>query len=169
MCYTVFVPAASQCVGSRRQGGTGTPGPEEDENIEERSNGGNLVVSSVGRVRRQRTTSAHLVKEVPVDKQCVVWLGQLASQKGEEPAHLGGREVWVVHHDLGHHTHTGEGSERHTKTQGRKVRNIFEENHQSVRALSGGHDCRLSQEGVASPGGGCPRSSAGTPEPACRS
>lgn len=46
--------------------------------------------------------SPHLIKEVPVDEQRVVWLGQLASQKGEEPAHLGGREVWVVHHDLGH-------------------------------------------------------------------
>ena len=43
----------------------------------------------------------YLIKELSVHKKCVVWFGQLSSQKGEEPAHLGGSEVWVVHHHLG--------------------------------------------------------------------
>lgn len=44
---------------------------------------------------------SYLIKELPVNKKRVVWLGQLASQKGEEPAHLGRSKVWVVHHHLG--------------------------------------------------------------------
>ena len=43
----------------------------------------------------------YLVEQLPVYKQCVVRLGQLAGQEGEEPAHLGGGEVRVVHHHLG--------------------------------------------------------------------
>lgn len=43
----------------------------------------------------------YLIKELPVHKQRVVRLGQLASQKGEEPTHLGRSKVWVVHHHLG--------------------------------------------------------------------
>lgn len=43
----------------------------------------------------------YLIKELPVHKKRVVWLGQLTSQKGEEPAHLGRSKVWVVHHHLG--------------------------------------------------------------------
>lgn len=58
--------------------------------------------SNTERTNIIQTGFVHLIKELPVYKKCVVWFGQLSSQKGEESAHLGGREVWVVHHHLRH-------------------------------------------------------------------
>lgn len=43
---------------------------------------------------------SHLIEQIPVHKERVVRLGQLTSQEGEEAAHLGRSEVWVVHHHL---------------------------------------------------------------------
>lgn len=48
----------------------------------------------------------YLIKELPVHKKRVIWLGQLSSQKGEEAAHLGRSKVWVVHHHLGNQKDT---------------------------------------------------------------
>ena len=47
-----------------------------------------------------RALNGYLVKQLPVDKECVVWLGELAGQEGEETAHLRGGEVRVLHHHL---------------------------------------------------------------------
>lgn len=127
--HVVCVPAASQCAGSRHRGSTGSPAPGRETRtqrnraiiISHQVSVSRPSVESYLRSQVGGTVSAHLIKEVPVDKQCVVWLGQLTSQKGEEPAHLGGREVWVVNHDLGRtHTHTHSRMDKKDKRQRRK-------------------------------------------------
>lgn len=60
----------------------------------------------VEQLKRGRGYLGYLLEQLPVDEQRVVGLGQLAGQEGEEPAHLGGGEVRVVHHHLGDGEHT---------------------------------------------------------------
>lgn len=67
-----------------------------------------LARKGVERRKRRRSYLGYLVKQLPVDEQRVVGLGQLAGQEGEETAHLGGGEVRVVHHHLGDGEHTCE-------------------------------------------------------------
>ena len=60
--------------------------------------------------------TGYLIEELPVHKKRVIWLGQLASQKCEEPAHLGRSKVWIVHHHLGNEKESKKKDTENIKT-----------------------------------------------------
>jgi len=51
----------------------------------------------------------HLVKQLPVNKEGIIWFGKLSCQEGEKTADLRWGEVGIVHHNL---------ESVHTDTQG---------------------------------------------------